>query len=78
MDVLNERVGLFWVGKTILVGLGAVLLSTYRNRSIAQWGLIISLLAYGIIALEHLRISTLMIWHFNHVPEYISSGLANL
>jgi hypothetical protein len=78
VDILNERVGLFWIGKTILVGLGAVLLSNNRHLSIAKWGLILSLFSYSLITLEHIRISTLMIWKFNDVPEHISSELANL
>ena len=78
VDILNERVGLFWISKTLLVGLGAVLLSKNRNLRIAQFGLLLSLFLYMLITLEHVRISTLMIWQFNNVPEHMSSELANL
>ena len=77
-DILNERVGFFWISKTLLVGLGAVLLSKNRNLRIAQYGLLLSLFFYMLITLEHVRISTLMIWQFNNVPEHMSSELANL
>ena len=77
-DILNERVGFFWISKTLLVGLGAVLLSKNRNLRIAQFGLLLSLFLYMLITLEHVRISTLMIWQFNNVPEHMSSELANL
>ena len=76
--ILEERVGLFWISKTILVGLGCVLLSRYRHYRVAQLGLFVSLLVYGAITFEHLRIATLVLWHFNHVPAHISDGLANL
>ena len=78
VDILNERVGLFWISKTLLVGLGAVLLSKNRHLWIAQCGLLLSLFFYMLITLEHVRISTLMIWQFNNVPEHMSSELANL
>ena len=78
IHILNEHVGLFWISKTLLVGLGAVLLSQNRHLLIAKWGLLLSLFAYTLITLEHIRISTLMIWHFNDVPEYISIELAHL
>ncbi|MBM73762.1 MAG: hypothetical protein CMK59_00060 [Proteobacteria bacterium] len=77
-DILDRRVGIFWLGKTILVGFGAVLLSRYRHQHIARLGLALSLLVYGAIAIEHLRIATLVLWHLNDVPVYMSSGLANL
>ena len=78
VDILNERVGLFWISKTLLVGLGAVLLSKNRHIWLAQCGLLLSLFFYMLITLEHVRISTLMIWQFNNVPEHMSSELANL
>jgi hypothetical protein len=78
VDILNERVGLFWISKTLLVGLGAVLLSKNRQLWIAQCGLLLSLFFYMLITFEHVRISTLMIWKINNVPDHISSDLANL
>ena len=78
VDILNERVGLFWISKTLLVGLGAVLLSKNRHIWIAQCGLLLSLFFYMLITLEHVRISTLMTWQFNNVPEHMSAELANL
>ena len=60
VDIVNERVGLFWISKTLLVGLGAVLLSKNRHLWLAQYGLLLSLCIYTLITLEHMRISTLM------------------
>ena len=76
--VLEERVGVFWMLKIVLVGCGAVLLSRYRNNRLAQVGLILTLLAYGLIAAEHLRIATLVLWDLNNVPTHLSASLANL
>jgi hypothetical protein len=78
VNILENHVGAFWIGKSFLVGLGAVLLSSHRSLKIAQLGLLISLLAYGLITLEHLRISTLVLWHFNNVPDHFHSALAYL
>ena len=67
VDIVNERVGLFWISKTLLVGFGAVLLSKNRHLCLAQCGLLFSLCIYTLITLEHVRISTLMILSLIHI-----------